>query len=171
MERSRPKRLASGPCAAILRKKIPKRNGCMPRSFRRRTPRSHEAIDHRGGSRNRLDGQAAESTGAVSDAALHSYMDGLFGDIMNACHQRTAGASTPRRVSRACVPVDRAGPPGGFPGRAPGIRGEDPLRKLDRSADGRIRRAEFGHTQISRASSLPTSRADRVLCSRCRFDK
>jgi hypothetical protein len=45
----------------------------------------HEAVDHRGGSRNRLDEQAGDPPGAVSDAALHSYMDGLFGDILNAC--------------------------------------------------------------------------------------
>jgi hypothetical protein len=43
----------------------------------------HEAVDHRGGSRSRLDGEAP--SGAVSDAALHGYMDGLFGDILNAC--------------------------------------------------------------------------------------
>jgi hypothetical protein len=43
----------------------------------------HEAVDHRGGSRARLDEEAPG--GAVSDAALHGYMDGLFGDILNAC--------------------------------------------------------------------------------------
>ncbi|MEA3106170.1 MAG: hypothetical protein QOI88_775 [Gammaproteobacteria bacterium] len=45
----------------------------------------HEAVDHRGGSRNHLDGQSDDQTDAVSDAALHGYMDGLFGDILNAC--------------------------------------------------------------------------------------
>ena len=41
----------------------------------------HEVVEHRGGSRTRLDDQV----GSVSDVALHGYMDGLFGDILNAC--------------------------------------------------------------------------------------
>ena len=53
----------------------------------------HEAIDHRGGSRSGLASGAGrdeghneeKSEGEVSDAALHRYMDGLFGDILNAC--------------------------------------------------------------------------------------
>jgi hypothetical protein len=49
----------------------------------------HEAVDHRGGSRGSLvDGHDAgheEREGDVSDASLHRYMDGLFGDILNAC--------------------------------------------------------------------------------------
>ena len=43
----------------------------------------HEAVDHRGGSRSRLDPEAPGA--AISDASLHGYMDGLFGDILNAC--------------------------------------------------------------------------------------
>jgi hypothetical protein len=58
----------------------------------------HEAVDHRGGSRSRLDDKAAD--GAVSDAALHGYMDGLFGDILNACLKdgRRVGESDAYRV-------------------------------------------------------------------------
>jgi hypothetical protein len=63
----------------------------------------HEAIDHRGGSRNRLDERPDEQGGAVSDAALHGYMDGLFGDILNACIKdgRRAGDSDGYRVLAA----------------------------------------------------------------------
>ena len=39
----------------------------------------HDAVDHRGGSRNRLGGPT------TSDADLHAYMDGLFADILRAC--------------------------------------------------------------------------------------
>lgn len=49
----------------------------------------HEAIDHRGGSRGALVEQAVSEGGAqtdtVSAASLHRYMDGLFGDVLNAC--------------------------------------------------------------------------------------
>jgi hypothetical protein len=41
----------------------------------------HDAIDHRGGSRSRLDGHE----GPLPDDALHGYMDGLFADVLNAC--------------------------------------------------------------------------------------
>ena len=60
----------------------------------------HEAIDHRGGSRSRLDEPAGDPPGAVSDAALHGYMDGLFGDILNACIKdgRRVGGSDGYRV-------------------------------------------------------------------------
>ena len=49
----------------------------------------HEAIDHRGGSRAALMEKAgsegdAEAEG-VADSSLHRYMDGLFGDVLNAC--------------------------------------------------------------------------------------
>jgi hypothetical protein len=58
----------------------------------------HEAVDHRGGSRARLEAEAPG--GAVSDAALHGYMDGLFGDILNACLKdgRRVGAGDAYRV-------------------------------------------------------------------------
>jgi hypothetical protein len=49
----------------------------------------HEAIDHRGGSRASLGGEtggeAGSQTDSLADASLHRYMDGLFGDILNAC--------------------------------------------------------------------------------------
>lgn len=47
----------------------------------------HEALEHRGGSRARLAEQAGsgEPSQPVSDEVLHGYMDGLFGDILNAC--------------------------------------------------------------------------------------
>jgi len=64
----------------------------------------HEAIDHRGGSRSRLDDQAGAEAGskggAVSDAALHGYMDGFFGDVLNACIKdgRRVGETSRYRV-------------------------------------------------------------------------
>jgi hypothetical protein len=48
----------------------------------------HEAVDHRGGSRSalgNLPGAPGDVPGGVADASLHRYMDGLFGDILNAC--------------------------------------------------------------------------------------
>lgn len=54
----------------------------------------HEAIDHRGGSRAALMEKApmekANSEGdaaaeGVADSSLHRYMDGLFGNVLNAC--------------------------------------------------------------------------------------
>ena len=49
----------------------------------------HEALEHRGGSRGRLAEVAGthsdENTSALSNEALHGYMDGLFGDVLNAC--------------------------------------------------------------------------------------
>lgn len=49
----------------------------------------HEAVDHRGGSRSALGNSSgdtpADAPGGVADASLHRYMDGLFGDILNAC--------------------------------------------------------------------------------------
>ncbi|HMA50077.1 MAG TPA: hypothetical protein VKP60_10010 [Magnetospirillaceae bacterium] len=41
----------------------------------------HERADHRGGSRGRL----GQEPGPPSDATLHSYMDGLFAEILRAC--------------------------------------------------------------------------------------
>jgi hypothetical protein len=54
----------------------------------------HEAIDHRGGSRAALmekalvekaDSEGDAATDSVADSSLHRYMDGLFGDVLNAC--------------------------------------------------------------------------------------
>jgi hypothetical protein len=44
----------------------------------------HEAIDHRGGSRRRVE-QQGDSEDHLPDASLHSYMDGLFADVLSAC--------------------------------------------------------------------------------------
>ncbi len=41
----------------------------------------HDAVEHRGGSRSRLNSQA----GTLSDDDLHGYMDGLFADVLRAC--------------------------------------------------------------------------------------
>jgi hypothetical protein len=41
----------------------------------------HDATDHRGGARSRLD----DREGPLPDDALHGYMDGLFADVLNAC--------------------------------------------------------------------------------------
>ena len=111
----------------------------------------HEAIDHRGGSRNRLDGHAADQTagqtagqtsdqtagqtdsqvdgrpGAVSDAALHGYMDGLFGDILNACikdGRRVGGPDAYRVLASQSVVLARLA---GFLAGHLDLR-EDPLR-------------------------------------------
>ena len=77
----------------------------------------HEAIDHRGGSRGALvEGQDAghgEREGDVADASLHRYMDGLFGDILNACIKdaRPVGEGSRYRVlaSQAVVLARLAG--------------------------------------------------------------
>jgi hypothetical protein len=84
---------------------------------------THEAIDHRGGSRSRLD----EQTDTVSDAALHGYMDGLFGDILNACIKDGKRVDEPARyrvlASQAIVLARLAG----FLSGRLDLR-EDPLR-------------------------------------------
>jgi hypothetical protein len=77
----------------------------------------HEAIDHRGGSRSGLVSGAGpnegHSEGEVSDTALHRYMDGLFGDILNACIKdaRPVGEASQYRVlaSQAVVLARLAG--------------------------------------------------------------
>src|SRR5579863_1747567 len=63
----------------------------------------HEAVDHRGGSRGRLEEHRrgpTETAGRLSDEALHGYMDGLFGDILTACIKdgRRAGGPDQYRV-------------------------------------------------------------------------
>lgn len=60
----------------------------------------HEAIDHRGGSRRRLVERGREPADRLSDESLHGYMDGLFGDILNACIKdgRLAGGADRYRV-------------------------------------------------------------------------
>jgi len=91
----------------------------------------HEAVDHRGGSRGSLvDGHDAgheEREGDVSDASLHRYMDGLFGDILNACIKdaRPVGEGSRYRVlaSQAIVLARLAG----FLARQLDLR-SDPLR-------------------------------------------
>jgi hypothetical protein len=91
----------------------------------------HEAVDHRGGSRGSLvDGTDAgheEEQGDVSDASLHRYMDGLFGDILNACIKdaRPVGEAAQYRVltSQAVVLARVAG----FLARQLDLR-SDPLR-------------------------------------------
>jgi hypothetical protein len=45
----------------------------------------HDAIDHRGGSRNCLQAEGDDPDRRISDSSLHRYMDGLFADILNAC--------------------------------------------------------------------------------------
>ena len=77
----------------------------------------HEAIDHRGGARGALvDGRDAGNNASeddVSDASLHRYMDGLFGDILNACIKdaRPVGEGSQYRVlaSQAVVLARLAG--------------------------------------------------------------
>jgi hypothetical protein len=77
----------------------------------------HEALEHRGGSRGRLaehaNGHSGEGFESVSDEALHGYMDGLFGDLLNACIKDGRYATGPDRyrvlVSQAVVMARVAG--------------------------------------------------------------
>jgi len=56
----------------------------------------HEAIDHRGGSRRRIE-QQGDSADHLPDASLHAYMDGLFADILSACIKDARRACSPER--------------------------------------------------------------------------
>ena len=86
----------------------------------------HEAIDHRGGSRKCLDGEGGEPGGHVSDESLHRYMDGLFGDILNACVRDSRLADGPDRYRvLACQSIVLARLAGFLAGRLD-LR-EDPL--------------------------------------------
>lgn len=73
----------------------------------------HEAIDHRGGSRRRIDQQEGDSGSGLSDASLHAYMDGLFGDVLSACIKDARRAGSPERygvlASQAVVLARLAG--------------------------------------------------------------
>jgi hypothetical protein len=113
----------------------------------------HEAIDHRGGSRGRLDEQAAEQTahqaehgtGAVSDAALHSYMDGLFGDILKACIKdggRVDGADAYRVLASQSIVLARLA---GFLAGHLDLR-EDPLRSSIEALMAGYDAENSGHT-------------------------
>ena len=105
----------------------------------------HEAIDHRGGSRNRLHDRAADQAGAVSDAALHGYMDGLFGDILNACikdGRRVGGADAYRVLASQSVVLARLA---GFLAGHLDLR-EDPLRNSVEALMAGYDAENSGHT-------------------------
>ncbi len=57
----------------------------------------HEAIDHRGGSRRRVLQVNGDVARHLTDASLHTYMDGLFGDILSACIKDARGADADER--------------------------------------------------------------------------
>ncbi len=57
----------------------------------------HEAIDHRGGSRRYIGQQEGDGGEGLSDASLHAYMDGLFGEVLSACLKDARRASSPER--------------------------------------------------------------------------
>ncbi|MHB8816606.1 MAG: hypothetical protein ACYDAE_25545 [Steroidobacteraceae bacterium] len=57
----------------------------------------HEAVDHRGGSRRRIEQQEGDSGDRLSDASLHAYMDGLFADVLSACVKDARRACSPER--------------------------------------------------------------------------
>jgi hypothetical protein len=57
----------------------------------------HEAIDHRGGSRRRIERQQDDPGEHLPDASLHAYMDGLFADILSACIKDARKASSAER--------------------------------------------------------------------------
>jgi hypothetical protein len=83
----------------------------------------HEALEHRGGSRGRL----GDHGSAVTDDSLHGYMDGLFGDILNACikdGRRVGGPDRYRVLAAQAVVLARVA---GFLAGQLDLR-EDPLR-------------------------------------------
>jgi len=91
----------------------------------------HEALEHRGGSRGRLaerdSGASPNSVRAVSDEALHGYMDGLFGDLLNACikdGRYASGADRYRVLASQAVVMARVA---GFLAAQLDV-GTDPLR-------------------------------------------
>ena len=57
----------------------------------------HDVIDHRGGSRRRIEQQEGDPGDGLPDASLHAYMDGLFGDILSACIKDGRRASSAER--------------------------------------------------------------------------
>ena len=58
----------------------------------------HEAVDHRGGSRRRIEQRQGDSTDhPLADDSLHAYMDGLFADILSACIKDARKASSAER--------------------------------------------------------------------------
>lgn len=58
----------------------------------------HEAVDHRGGSRRRLEQQQGGSADhPLSDEALHAYMDGLFAEVLSACIKDARKTSSAER--------------------------------------------------------------------------
>ena len=86
----------------------------------------HEAIDHRGGSRGRLEEQRRDPDSRLSDEALHGYMDGLFGDILTACikdGRRASGADQYRVLASQSIVLARLA---GFLAGRRDLR-EDPL--------------------------------------------
>ena len=60
----------------------------------------HEAVDHRGGSRRRLEEHRRDPEGRLSDESLHGYMDGLLGEVLTACIKdgRLVGGADQYRV-------------------------------------------------------------------------
>ncbi len=101
----------------------------------------HEAVEHRGGSRAHL----ADAAGEVSDASLHAYMDGLFGDILNACikdGRPVSGSSRYRVLASQAVVLARAA---GFLAAQLDLR-EDPLRTAIGALMDGYESADLGHT-------------------------
>lgn len=83
----------------------------------------HDIVDHRGGMRTHLDGQK----GALSDADLHKYMDGLLADVLRAVladGKRVADADSYRLLSAQAVVLARLS--GFLAGHLDA--GQDPLR-------------------------------------------
>jgi hypothetical protein len=109
----------------------------------------HEALEHRGGSRARLENQG----GAVSDDSLHGYMDGLFGDILNACikdGRRVGGADRYRVLAAQAVVLARAA---GFLAGQLDLR-EDPLRtSIGALMDGYESQAQAQHRNYAHAGA------------------
>ena len=101
----------------------------------------HDAVDHRGGARSRLDG----GQGPLQDDALHGYMDGLFADVLNACIKDGKRVEEPEqyRVLRAqAIVLARLA---GFLAGQLDLR-EDPLRNsLGAMMAGYDARAGGGH--------------------------
>lgn len=98
----------------------------------------HDVVDHRGGSRTL-------PPGALTDAALHRYMDGLFAEVLRACVTdggKTDAESRYRLLAAQSIVLARTA---GFLAHYLDL-GQDPLRALLEAAmEGYSGGAASGH--------------------------
>jgi hypothetical protein len=104
----------------------------------------HDAVDHRGGARERLGAQS----GPPSDHDLYAYMDGLFADVLRACIKdggRIQEASRYRLLSAQAVVLARLA--GFVAGRL--ARDQDPLRStIEALMAGYAEESGHGHDHV-----------------------